>query len=81
MHDRLSYRHRLTAVAYTHLATLRMAVNLGNDTDMMGSMAGAIVGALHPEALKQDDVRLVEQVNGYDFNTLAENIEKVISAR
>lgn len=62
-------------------ATLRMAVNLGNDTDMMGSMAGAIVGALHPEALKQDDVRLVEQVNGYDFNTLAENIEKVISAR
>ena len=59
-------------------AALTMAVNLGNDTDMMGAMAGALVGALDPEALSPADIQLVSAVGGYDFATMAANIARQI---
>lgn len=61
--------------------TLKMAVNLGNDTDMMGAMAGAIVGALHPEAVTEEDVRTVEQVNGYHIAAVADKVEEILCSR
>lgn len=53
---------------------IKMAVNIGNNTDAMANIVGGIVGALHPEQIPASQIALVEKVNGYDFHALSERI-------
>ena len=54
--------------------SIKMAVNIGNETEPMANVVGAIVGALHPEALDPRDITLVERVNGFDLQAVSERI-------
>lgn len=61
------------------MKTLIAAVNTGSDTDTMASIAGGILGALHGSAVfPEDELKLVEKVNGYDLKALAAKIEAAL---
>lgn len=62
-------------------AFLTMAVNMGNDSDMMGAMAGVLAGAMHPDFLNPQDIRLVASVNGYDFEKMSDAVLSCIQNR
>jgi ADP-ribosylglycohydrolase len=52
-----------------------MAVNIGGDTDTIGSMYGAVAGALHgASAFPADYLSLLESVNSLDIHGLADDI-------
>lgn len=62
----------LAAVGNDSMSALCMGVNIGNDTDTIASMVGAIVGALHGTfGLPLDALMQIEQVNGFDIRGLA----------
>ena len=51
------------------------AANLGGDTDTIGAIAGAILGALHgPAGFPPSQIGLVEEVNEHDFAGTAEKL-------
>ena len=61
------------------LNAIKMAVNIGNDTDAIATMTGAIVGALNGyQAFDPAEIALVEAVNGYDFARMADRICAVL---
>ena len=52
--------------------------NIGNDTDTIGAMAGAMAGALHGyEALPQDMMATIQEVNAEDVPALAAGLAKI----
>lgn len=52
------------------------AVNIGNDTDTIATMVGGILGAYHgSDAFSPDHLKLLNRVNNYDLQTLAQGIE------
>ena len=52
-----------------------MAVNIGNETDSMANIAGAIVGALHPESVDPKEIAVVEEGNGFDFASTSKTVD------
>ena len=50
------------------------AANIGGDSDSVASIAGAIVGARHPETVRDDWYDVVESVNGHDLVALADQL-------
>ncbi len=50
---------------------LRVAASLGGDSDTIAAMAGAVLGAVHGDALPADAVAAVTAVNGLDLAPLA----------
>lgn len=57
--------------------SLKMAVNIGNETDAMATIVGAIVGALHPDDIRREDIATVESANGFDFAPLSRKIAEL----
>ena len=52
--------------------------NVGNDTDTIASMAGALAGALKgSDAVPQDLLREVQTVNDLDLESVAANLERI----
>jgi len=75
-----------TAIALFHSAqgepmkAILSAVNMGGDTDTIASMAGAIAGAYRGiEALPEEAVRLVEEVNDIRLGELASALVERVS--
>lgn len=56
----------------------RIAAEMGGDTDTIGSIACAICSQIHYDVLP-DEVHLLERVNGYQFEKLANDLENATS--
>lgn len=62
-------------LGHSPLECLYAAVNIGNDTDTVATMVGALLGALHgPDVFPQEWKSLLENANHYDFDALVEGI-------
>jgi ADP-ribosylglycohydrolase len=59
-----------TTLPSARLATL-VAANVGGDSDSVASMAGAILGAMHPDTVDPHWFAVVAQVNGHDMADIA----------
>lgn len=57
--------------------SMKMAVNIGGETDALATMVGAILGAFTPNAVKKKDIETVERANGYNLKELSEKVNKV----
>lgn len=58
------------------------AVNIGSDTDTIASMVGAVLGALKGcGELKDKYLKLIERVNGFEIEKMAENIAACLNRR
>ena len=55
---------------------LRNSFNIGNDTDTMATIVGAVLGAKNGvHAFPEELVRKLDEANGYDLCALAETME------
>lgn len=62
------------------MRAIRLAANMGGDTDTIGALAGALCGAFSGTAkLDMDLVREIEQVNGVDFRQRIDSYLSFIS--
>ena len=55
-------------------AAILLATNVGGDSDSVASIAGAILGARCPETVNNEWYAVVEQVNGHDLVSLADDL-------
>lgn len=56
-----------------------IAANMGGDCDTIGAIVGAICGAIRgADAFPKDWIELLQEVNGYDFDSYAERLYEVI---
>ena len=55
-------------------AAILLATNVGGDSDSVASIAAAILGARCPETVNNEWYAVVEQVNGHDLVSLAEDL-------
>jgi ADP-ribosylglycohydrolase len=53
-------------------AAIRLATNIGGDSDSVASIAGAILGARYPDTVNDEWYEVVETVNSQDLRSLAE---------
>lgn len=51
-----------------------LAANIGGDSDSVGSIAGAILGAMYPMTVNHDWYRVVEEVNGHNLAAIAHEL-------
>ena len=57
---------------------VKMGVNIGDDTDTVATMVGAVAGALYGMSnLPGDYLKLISETNGLDIEGLAKKIEEV----
>ena len=57
-----------------------LATNVGGDSDSVASIAGAVLGARHPETVDPEWSRIVERINGHDLATLADRLARLRQA-
>ena len=55
-------------------AAILLAANTGGDSDSVASIAGAILGARHPDTIDAQWYAVVERVNTHDFGSLANGL-------
>ena len=60
-----------TILDSAEVATL-LAANIGGDSDSVASIAGAILGARHPDTVNEEWYAVVEAVNRHDLTSLAD---------
>ena len=61
--------------------TIEDGINSGRDTDSIGVMAGAILGALHGESvISEDDRLLLDAANRFDLTAAADRFAAVAAA-
>ena len=51
-----------------------LAANVGGDSDSVASIAGGILGAIHPTTVNLDWLDVVERVNGDNVAVLAQEL-------
>jgi ADP-ribosylglycohydrolase len=61
----------LATVMQSAEEAMLLAANVGGDSDSVASIAGGILGAMHPGTVNQDWCEVVERVNGHDLAALA----------
>ena len=55
-------------------------INSGRDTDSIGVMIGAILGAIHGiDAIKEEDLKQLNQVNRFDLMAASDSFSKIAS--
>jgi ADP-ribosylglycohydrolase len=66
----------LAATPGDAFAGIRMGVNIGDDTDTVATMVGAVAGALYGTSnIPMRYLDVIDKVNGFDLKGLAEEIE------
>lgn len=71
----------LAATGGDVMSSIKMGVNIGNDTDTIATMAGAIAGAMcGADAIPMQWANLICQVNQMDLPVLARNFTEVFFA-
>lgn len=59
------------------MSAIKMGVNIGDDTDTVATMVGAIAGALYGmNNIPEEYIGLIDKVNGFDLKGLADDIER-----
>lgn len=57
------------------MGAIRMSANIGNDTDTIGTMVGAIAGALYgAKTIPEKFLDTINNVNGFDLERVAQDI-------
>lgn len=57
------------------MPSITMGVNIGNDTDTIASMAGAVSGALFgTDTIPLEYIKLIDTINGYHLQNLAKEL-------
>jgi ADP-ribosylglycohydrolase len=51
-----------------------LAANVGGDSDSVASIAGGVLGAMHPDTVNETWYQIVERVNGHDLQPLAHDL-------
>lgn len=70
----------LVAAKADPMEAIIAAVNIGNDTDTIASIVGAIAGTLGgAQAFDSKLTNLLESENGYDFDSLSNQIEQLLT--
>lgn len=65
----------LAATPNDVMAAITMGVNIGNDTDTIATMAGAIAGALYGQGnIPANYLGIIDEVNHFNLNKLADDI-------
>jgi ADP-ribosylglycohydrolase len=64
----------LATVMSSAEAAILLATNIGGDSDSVASIAGAILGARHPETVNDEWYAVVERVNNHRMVSLAEQL-------
>jgi ADP-ribosylglycohydrolase len=54
-----------------------LASNIGGDADSVASIAGAILGAMHPATVNQEWYGVVETINGHDLPAIADGLGRL----
>jgi ADP-ribosylglycohydrolase len=55
-------------------AAILLAANIGGDSDSVGSIAGALLGAIYPDTVNQQWYEIVERVNHHDIVRVANEL-------
>jgi len=55
-------------------SAILLAANIGGDSDSVASIAGAILGARHPETISAEWYAVVEAVNSHDLSSLGNDL-------
>jgi len=72
----------ITAAKGNPMEAVIAAVNIGSDTDTIACMVGAVLGALKgAEAFQKAHLDLIEEVNGFDISSMADEITACIRKR
>ena len=59
------------------MSAIKMGVNIGDDTDTVATMVGAVAGALYGMGNIPDEyISLINKVNDFDLEGLARDIER-----
>ena len=61
----------LGTVCHSADSAILLAANIGGDSDSVASIAGAILGARHPQTINDEWYAIVEAVNAHDLDRLA----------
>jgi len=64
----------LALVTQSAQQTALLAANIGGDSDSVASIGGAIAGALHPETVNEDWLKVVNLINEDDLLDLATSL-------
>lgn len=67
----------LAAVSSSAEEAILVAANVGGDSDSVASIAGGILGAMHPDTVNEDWSRTVEAVNGHGLTAVAEHLARI----
>ena len=67
----------LATVMQSAEEAILLAANVGGDSDSVASIAGGILGAMHPYTVNQQWYRVVEDVNGHDLVAIAEQLGRL----
>jgi ADP-ribosylglycohydrolase len=67
----------LATVMSSAEAAILLAANIGGDSDSVASIAGAILGARHPETVNQEWYAIVEGVNSHHLDSLAAQLAEL----
>jgi ADP-ribosylglycohydrolase len=54
-----------------------VATNVGGDSDSVASIAGGILGAMHPDTVNRQWYEAVERINGHNLATLADELAQL----
>jgi ADP-ribosylglycohydrolase len=54
-----------------------LAANIGGDSDSVASIAGAILGAMHPMTVNHDWYTVVEAINDHDLVAIANELAQL----
>jgi ADP-ribosylglycohydrolase len=64
----------LSTVMHSAETAILLAANIGGDSDSVGSIAGAILGARYPSSVNERWYAATEKVNGHDLVSLAREL-------
>ena len=70
----------LATVMSSAREAILLAANVGGDSDSVGSIAGAILGARRPETIDDEWSAVVVRINGHDLPTLARDLARLRQA-
>ena len=64
----------LGTVCHSADSAILLAANIGGDSDSVASIAGAILGARHPQTVNDEWYAIVEAINAHNLAVLAEGL-------
>jgi ADP-ribosylglycohydrolase len=67
----------LATTMHSAVEAILVATNVGGDSDSVASIAGGILGAMHPDTVNPQWYEVVERVNHHDLLALANELVRL----